>query len=132
MGTPHNLLLEQLLATGVIGLVAFVWIIVRLYARLLAVLATKIPQSHKTLLAALLAAVTGYLVQAQFIPDVLVSIVFFWVFIALGIATANCTEKACPLNKEFDVYLSVASRSISAQERDIVKPIARSEKHIVC
>jgi O-antigen ligase len=82
---PHNLLLDQLMAVGVVGFLAFVWTIVRFYRVALRTFGREKNRWGETTVAAILASATAFLVQAQFTPDVIVLVVLFWLVLALGV-----------------------------------------------
>jgi O-antigen ligase len=78
---PHNLFLELLMATGLVGMLA--WL------ALLGTLAWQIHRRWRSAssrrqlsVAACLSGLVAYLVQAQFTPDVVVVSALFWVLAA--------------------------------------------------
>ncbi|MCB9420424.1 MAG: O-antigen ligase family protein [Ardenticatenaceae bacterium] len=83
---PHNLLLYQITAVGISGLLAFLWVNGRFYRLLLARFRLTQDVSTRLLLAAILSSVTAYLIQAQFNPDVITLSAFFWLNLAVGIS----------------------------------------------
>lgn len=104
---PHNLLLERLLATGVIGLIAYGAVVVAfsktgldLWQR---ARGPDTPQPFarpttstsgrqrwsETMAAAALASVAAYLTQALFNPDVVVLSMLFWLALAVMLAVAR-------------------------------------------
>lgn len=89
---PHNLLLERLLATGVLGLAAYTGVIATFYATGLVLLRRSSNRRHDTLLAAALAAVAAYLTQALFNPDVIVLSMLFWLALAVIVALARAQD----------------------------------------
>lgn len=86
---PHNLLLERLLATGLIGLAAYAGVVAAFYGTGLALLRRSSNRRHDALLAAALASVAAYLTQAQFNPDVVVLSMLFWLALAVMLAVAR-------------------------------------------
>lgn len=82
---PHNLLLYQVTAVGLAGLLAFLWIIGRFYALLLAQFRRTSDTNNRLLLAAVLSSTTAYLIQAQFNPDMITLSALFWINLAMGI-----------------------------------------------
>ncbi len=82
---PHNLLLNQVTAVGLAGLAAFLWLIGRFYALLLAHFRQKSADQSRLLLAACLSSVTVYLIQAQFNPDMITLSMVFWLNLVIGI-----------------------------------------------
>ena len=101
---PHNLLLERLLATGMLGLAAYGGVVaafVKLGLGLWrrseglatvqtptrpAVRASSAQRRHDALTAAALASVAAYLTQALFNPDVVVLSMLFWLALAIMVA----------------------------------------------
>lgn len=83
---PHNLLLERLLATGVLGLAAYGGVVIAFYSAGLALWRRPADRWRDALAAAALASVAAYLTQAQFNPDVIVLNMLFW--LALAVLTA--------------------------------------------
>ena len=87
---PHNLLLDRLLQTGVVGLTAFlalVWAAARQWLR---AWRRAVDRQAMSVLAAVLAALIAYLVQAQATPNVMTPDALFWVLLALaGAAPAS-------------------------------------------
>ena len=86
---PHNVFLGQLFATGVIGLAAWLGVLVAFCATCARTLARSGSRFDQSWIAALLASVVAYLAQAQFTPDVVVTTFLFWLGISLGGATAR-------------------------------------------
>lgn len=83
---PHNLLLERLLATGVLGLAAYGSVVIAFYRVGLALWRRPSDRWRDALAAAALASVAAYLTQALFNPDVMVLNMLFW--LALAVLTA--------------------------------------------
>lgn len=83
---PHNLLLERLLATGVLGLAAYGSVVIAFYSAGLALWRRPADRWRDALAAAALASVAAYLTQALFNPDVIVLNMLFW--LALAVLTA--------------------------------------------
>ena len=82
---PHNLILDQLAATGIVGLLAFLCVIVGFYRITLGTFSRGIDRPTEATLAAILGSATAFLIQAQFNPDVIVLVAFFWLVLALGV-----------------------------------------------
>ncbi len=89
---PHNLLLERLLATGLLGLAAYAGVVAAFYGTGLALLRRSFNRRHDALLAAALASVAAYLTQAQFNPDVIVLSMLFWLALAVMVALARAQD----------------------------------------
>jgi O-antigen ligase len=83
---PHNLFLDQLMAAGVVGLAALFGVLSGFYRMAVAAWRRCRDRYDENALAALMAAATAFLVQAQFNPDVIVLSVLFWLMLALGVA----------------------------------------------
>lgn len=83
---PHNLLLERLLATGVLGLVAYGSVVIAFYRAGLAHWRRPADRWRDALAAAALASVAAYLTQALFNPDVIVLNTLFWLALAVLMA----------------------------------------------
>ncbi len=92
MNDPHNLILTQLMDSGVIGLIAFLWILVAFFKRVRDQLARTVdPQMEATLMATV-GSVVAFIVQAQFNPTVIVLSVLFWLDLALGLAVSRSAQ----------------------------------------
>lgn len=82
---PHNILLDQAMTVGLAGLVAFAASIATFYRltwRAVMAAADRAAQSRGI---AAIAAVTGFLIQAQFNPNVIVNLAVFWIAFMLGV-----------------------------------------------
>jgi O-antigen ligase len=86
---PHNVFLDHLTATGVIGLLVFVAVLGVFFVVIRGNLRRAGRRFERNLAAAIAGSVTAYLVQAQLNPDVIVTQVLFWWALALGVATAR-------------------------------------------
>lgn len=89
---PHNLILEQVFSTGILGLLALLAVIVFFYRGLWQVLWNRSDQKDHTLAAAVLSGGTSFLIQAQFNPDVIVLTTYFWLFVALAGRFQECIQ----------------------------------------
>ncbi len=83
---PHNLLLDRLLQTGVVGLLAFLALLLTTARRWLFAWRGSADRQTLFILAAVLAAMTAFLVQAQATPNVVTTDALFWVMMALAAA----------------------------------------------
>ena len=81
---PHNLILDQLVTTGIVGLLAFSCVIVGFYKITLGIFSCGTDRPTEATLAAILGSATAFLIQAQFNPDVIVLVALFWLVLALG------------------------------------------------
>ena len=83
---PHNVVLDLWMTMGLAGLLALTASVATFY-RLTwrAVMTAADPAAHVRGIAAI-AAVTGFLVQAQFNPNVIATLAIFWIAIMLGVA----------------------------------------------
>ena len=87
---PHNLLLDRLLQTGVVGLAAYLAVLLAAARQWLRAWRRAVDRQALSILAAMLAALTAYLVQAQATPNVMAPDAVFWVILALaGAAPAS-------------------------------------------
>jgi len=87
---PHNLLLDRLLQTGVVGVAAFLALLLMAARQWLRAWRRAADRQAVSILAAALAALTAYLVQAQATPNVMTPDALFWVILALaGAAPAS-------------------------------------------
>ena len=83
---PHNVFLYHLTALGMLGLAAFLWLVLGFY-RIARAAFTQTANAHnKLVVAAILSAATVYLVQAQVNPDSIVLLEMFWLMLALATA----------------------------------------------
>ena len=83
---PHNLVLEQWLTLGLAGLLTLAAVIAAFYRLTWRSLLSAAERAAHARSAAALAAVAGFLVQAQFNPNVIVTLAIFWIALALGVA----------------------------------------------
>ncbi len=83
---PHNLLLDQLMTAGALGLLTLAAAIAAFYRAVWRALAQSADRAAHIRCAAALGAVTGFLIQAQFNPNVVAVLAIFWLVIALGLA----------------------------------------------
>jgi O-antigen ligase len=86
---PHNLVLNQLMSTGVMGLLVLAWIVVSFYGQMLRRVARASDRAVTVTAAAVLASATAFLIHAQFSPSGIVLLAFFWLVLALGGAAAE-------------------------------------------
>ncbi len=85
---PHNIFLYQLLSAGICGLAAFLWLLLVFYRITISALHRTTDKHQRAVIAGIIASATGYLVQAQFHPDVIVPWSLLWLVFAMG-ATTN-------------------------------------------
>jgi O-antigen ligase len=83
---PHNIILSHLISTGLLGLLAFLWLIIRFYKITLTAFQHATDRRFKTIIAAILGSITGFFIQAQFNPYSIVPLVIFWMVMALGVS----------------------------------------------
>jgi putative inorganic carbon (hco3(-)) transporter len=85
----HNLFLSQAMYAGLLGLAAFVGLVIYCYWRMLTCL--RQVQEHWTILtlSALLASTSAFLVAAQFNPAGVVPSVLFWLVMAMGVGLST-------------------------------------------
>lgn len=91
---PHNLFLDQLMAAGAPALVAFLGVVGSFGGLVVTAFRRAREGEAQAALAAVLAGVAAFLVQAQFNPDVVVLWAFFWLALAWGVAL--CHRLALP------------------------------------
>jgi putative inorganic carbon (HCO3(-)) transporter len=83
---PHNIFLYQLTATGVLGFLAYLWILVGFYKITLTALQRGVDRRTGIMVAAILGSTTAFLIQAQFNPNAIVPVALFWLVLALGVS----------------------------------------------
>ena len=81
---PHNLVLEELTSAGLLGLLAFGWIVYIFYRTVYRRFRNVEQIPVRLLGAALMASAAAYLVQAQFNPSGIVAVVIFWLVMGIG------------------------------------------------
>jgi O-antigen ligase len=86
---PHNLFLYHLTAVGIFGTLALLWVIIRFFRITLAALRRYEDRNSLIVIAAVLGSVSAYLIQAQFNPTAITTMVLFWYVLALGTAFAR-------------------------------------------
>jgi len=128
---PHNLILNHLTAAGVLGLLAFSYVVASFYKSVLGAFGRGANRQTEATLAAVAASATAYLIQAQFNPDVIVLSALFWLCLAIGVALSRrgglaktgSADAAMPLTK-------IAERSAAggpqAVQADIRTPRGRA------
>lgn len=89
---PHNLILYHLTATGVLGLLAFLWILVRFFKITLSALQSESGRHTEIMAAAIIGSAMAFLIQAQFNPSAIVPMVVFWIVLALGASAYRWTS----------------------------------------
>jgi O-antigen ligase len=89
---PHNLTLYHLTATGILGLLAFLWILTKFFKTALAALQYGAERHTEILAAAILSSATAFLIQAQFNPIAVVPMVVFWIVLALSVSINRWKE----------------------------------------
>jgi putative inorganic carbon (HCO3(-)) transporter len=92
---PHNLILYQLTAAGILGTLSILWLIIRFYRTTLAALRRYMDRNSQIMVSAVISSVSAYLIQAQFNPTGITPLVMFWFVLALGAALAR--DKPSPL-----------------------------------
>ncbi len=83
---PHNIFLYHLTATGVSGLMAFLWILARFYRMTYYALKGAVDRHTGIMVAAIISSATAFLIQAQFNPNGIVPVVLFWIVLAMGVS----------------------------------------------
>lgn len=83
---PHNLILNHLMATGILGTLALFWVLARFYETTLSGFRRAADWRVRVLAASMLGSATAYLIQAQFNPNSIVAMSLFWLILALGVS----------------------------------------------
>lgn len=83
---PHNIFLYHLTATGVSGLMAFLWILARFYRITYHAFIGAEDRHTGIMVAAIISSATAFLIQAQFNPNGIVPVVLFWFVLAMGVS----------------------------------------------
>ncbi len=91
---PHNLILDQLISAGIAGLLAFAAMIVGFLWMAVRALMSSPDTRVQTGLAACVASVVAYLIQALVTPDVIVIRLLFWTVLALTVAVRLAPSRA--------------------------------------
>lgn len=89
---PHNLVLDLLMSSGVLGLATFLSILWTFYAHSWKALRETTDAEDGMLYAAVMGSATAFLIQAEFNPNVIVLWALFWMVLAMGSAAWNITE----------------------------------------
>ena len=98
---PHNLLLDQLMASGMMGAMAWL-LLIGLFYRQTDAAAKRSPASEgRSSAAALLGAMTAYVIQAQFTSDTIVPTIGFWLFLTYAAALPTPCNHDCTNGKRF-------------------------------
>ena len=85
----HNIILNYLVSLGILGVLVFLWIIVRFYRITTISLQLSEDTNKQVTVAAIIGSVSAFLVQAQFNPIAFVPLVLFWFLLALGVIVAR-------------------------------------------
>lgn len=83
---PHNIILYHLTATGVLGFLTFLWVLIIFYKITFTALKRMTDPRRGIMAAAILSSTTGFLIQAQFNPNAMVPMALFWIVMALGVS----------------------------------------------
>jgi O-antigen ligase len=83
---PHNFILYQLTAAGILGTLSILWLIIRFFRITLAALRRYVDRNPQIMVSAVISSVSAYLIQAQFNPTGITPLVLFWFVLALGAA----------------------------------------------
>jgi putative inorganic carbon (HCO3(-)) transporter len=86
---PHNFFLVLLVDAGIVGLAAFLWIMITFGRLVCTVFAHTVDQATQATLAAITGSVIAFLIQAQFNPTIIVLSALFWLNLALGVGMAK-------------------------------------------
>lgn len=81
----HNIILNYLVSIGILGMLAFLWIIFMFYRFTFRSLQLYQAKSDQVASAAIIGGVSAFLVQVQFNPIAFVPLVFFWYLLGLGV-----------------------------------------------
>lgn len=85
----HNLALDALMASGLLGLLALLAVVLGFYGLALRAWRQARDSFWQVTTAAILAGMTAWLVQAQFNPQVIVLVMLFWLLLALAAASSR-------------------------------------------
>ena len=90
---PHNIFLEHLVSTGIVGLLALLGLLgAFLWVALRGLLPGGALRESRLILAAATSSVVAFLVATQFNPDVIALSAFFWLDLALGVAAMGARD----------------------------------------
>lgn len=90
----HNLILNHLMASGLAGLLALVGVVVSFYVITWRVWRQATNRWWQVTSAAMLGAMTAWMVQAQFNPQGIVLMVLFWFLLALAVASHRLAARS--------------------------------------
>jgi O-antigen ligase len=91
---PHNILLDALFSTGLLGLSALLWILLWFFRTTLKALNRWTDTPKQSLAAAVLASMVAYLIQAQLNPSVITVEVLFWCLIGFVPVLLDQSERS--------------------------------------
>ena len=91
----HNLFLQLIIETGILGIIAFIGLIFKFYQYLFNGLKKCKEKTMSINMIAYVSGMTGFIIQSMFDNTWYNNriILIFWIFIALGISTRNLIEK---------------------------------------
>jgi O-antigen ligase len=78
---PHNLLLEQMMASGLVGVLAWLGLLLLFYRQTYPLTQQALTPEARGLAAALLGSMSAYVIQAQLNPDTIVLTLCFWLLL---------------------------------------------------
>lgn len=81
---PHNILLDHLVGMGIVGLLAFIWLMAAFSRNAFHSFLRTRDTPTAVMLAAAIGSATAFLIQAQFNPSVVALTALFWIVLALG------------------------------------------------
>jgi O-antigen ligase len=86
---PHNWFLYHLTAVGLLGFLAFIWLLFIFFRNVTAAMFQIEIMELQVACAAVISAVAVYLIQAQFNPTGITPLAIFWIVFALGAALGS-------------------------------------------
>ena len=91
----HNLFLQLIIETGIVGIITFVGVIFKFYQYLCNGVTKCVEKTLSIKMIAFISGMTGFLIQSMFDNTWYNNriILIFWIFIGLGVATRNLVQK---------------------------------------
>lgn len=82
---PHNIFLYHLTSTGVLGLLAFLYLLFKFYKITFEAFMRETDHHSLITIAAIISSATAFLIQSQFNPYAILPLTIFWLVLALGV-----------------------------------------------
>jgi O-antigen ligase len=90
---PHNLFLNQLFSTGIIGTITFLYLLFVFYRNTIKTFQHCDDKHTQTFAVSVISSLTAFLIQAQFTPNTITISMLFWLCLAFIAALSNSRRR---------------------------------------